>query len=145
MDMPMSGIDYTYVLRDLRQRKAKLEAAIAAIEELVGPLTPVTGTALEAVIEPVAEENSSSPLIGPYTGKTIIASATDFLRSAGKPQHISMILHALRQGGYHTNSKNLYRTVYNTLNSNLDKEISRTRGGHWGLKEWNQQKESSQQ
>lgn len=143
--MPMEAIDYTYVLRDLRQRKAKLEAAITAIEEMVGPLTPVTGTTLETSIKPVEEENTSLPLIGPYTGKTIIYAATDFLRKAGKPQHISMILQALTQGGYHTNSKNLYRTVYNTLNQNLDKEISRARNGHWGLKEWNQQKETPQQ
>ena len=143
--MPMEAIDYTYVLRDLRQRKAKLEAAIAAIEEMVGPLTPVTGTALESGIKPIEEESTSFPLLGPYTGKTIIAATTDFLRRAGKPQHISMILQALKDGGHHTNSKNLYRTVYNTLNSNLEKEISRTRGGHWGLKEWNQQKETTQQ
>jgi len=142
--MSMEAVEYTLVLRDLRQRKARLEAevtkletAISAIESLVGPLTAVSGTEIESGIKPI-EEGQSTPLIGPYTGKTIIAASTDFLRTAGKPQHISNILDALKRGGLHTNSKNLYRTVYNTLNTNLEKELSRTHGGLWGLKEWDQ-------
>jgi hypothetical protein len=144
MDMPTEAIEYTFVLRDLRQRKAtleaevsKLEVAISAIEDLVGPLTPVSGTEIGTSIKPL-DEGQSTPLIGPYTGKTIVAATTDFLRTAGKPQHISNILTALKRGGIHSNSKNLYRTVYNTLNTNLEKELSRTHEGLWGLKEWDQ-------
>lgn len=133
--MPVESINYSEVLLDLRQRKAKLEAAIAVIEELIGQRTAAV---IETTIKPVVE-NATPPVIGPYTGKTIISAATDFLRQAGRPQHISLILHALKQGGLQTNSKNLYRTVYNTLNQNLDKDIARTRSGHWGLKEWNQE------
>jgi hypothetical protein len=141
--MAMEGIDYTYVLRDLRQQKGKLEAAVAkldaaivAIQGLVGPLTPATGLQVESSIRPL-DDSTLFPVDGPYTGKTIIAAATLFLREAGKPQHISNILDALKSGGLRTNSKSLYRTVYNTLNSNLEKEIFRTTNGLWGLKEWN--------
>jgi hypothetical protein len=141
--MTNSDINYRQVLDDLRLRRAKLDAAISAIEEIIG-------TGVPSALPPFKSPSEISPKVdglflspqteeandGPYAGKTIIAATTEFLQSTGKPQHITRIIDALKRGGLHTNSKSLYRTVYNTLTSHLDKRLVRNKQNVWGLKEW---------
>ena len=130
----MSDINYRQVLEDLRARRSKLDTAIAAIEEIVSTTQPANLPQLRLQSREI--DGPTPVAAGPYTGKTIIAATIEFLRTAGKPQHIAAILINLKRGGLSTNSKNFYRTVYNTLNNNLDKAITRDAAGNWGLKEW---------
>jgi len=138
-----NGIDYKEVLQDLHTRRAKLDAAIAAIEDILGAATappPPPAHATASAPTPMPAPRSSSR--GPYTGKTIIAAVVQLLRSEERALATTVILSKLIEGGLKTHSKSFYRTLYNTLNSNLDKELTRKeKGGPWGLKEWEAKKE----
>lgn len=130
----------TKALGDLRQERerlvtaiTKLDAAIAAVEAVIGP---ASSGVLIVDPDPLHAENASRPLFGPYTGKTIIAAAVEYLRYAKTPQPTNLIVNNLRSGGIKSDSKSLYRTLYNTLNNNLEKMITRYPDGKWGLKEW---------
>ena len=138
-----SGIDYKEVLQDLRERRLKLDAAISAIEDIIGAApAPTQGIARVPVIAPPLSSTGAKP--GPYKGKTIIAAVMEMLRSEGKPLGTTVILRKLMEGGLKTHSKSFYRTLYNTLNSNLDKELTRKeKGGPWGLKEWEKKEEQA--
>jgi hypothetical protein len=137
--MSNNGINYIDVLADLRGRREKLDIAIAAIEEIVDS-APKRETAPvlppRAITSPGTVIGLSVPAVGPYSGMTVIGAAMSFLRNAGSPRDTKAIVKGLLSGGFHTNSKSFYRTLYNTLNSNLDKEITRNKNGAWGLKEW---------
>src|SRR6266542_1019002 len=118
MDMSQTSIDYKSVLADLMARRARLDAAIAAIEEFVG-------TGVEAdTAPPPAPVQPDKISVGPsreYRGMTIAAATIKFLKSVGAPQPTRTIADALRLGGIGSDSRNMYRTVYNTLNNRLDK------------------------
>jgi hypothetical protein len=139
--MVHSNVDYMRVLDDLKARRAKLNAAITAIEEIVGLAPPTAAADLKSfVVQGPAngspDEGRTASGFRPFADKTIVAAAADFLRSSGQPQSTNTIVTALKSGGISSHSKNLYRTLYNTLNNNLDKEIMRDDRGYWGLKEW---------
>jgi hypothetical protein len=130
MDMSQTtNIDYRSVLADLMARRAKLDAAIAAIGELAG--NDNGEPPLKISFPPVTRE---------YRGMTIADATIKFLKTAGKPQLTGDIARALRLGGIGSASKNMYRTVYNTLNNRLDKHQDITKeGAKWGLSEWKTQ------
>jgi hypothetical protein len=130
--MSHTSIDYKSVLADLMTRRAKLDAAIAAIEEF----TSHNGNELNSQPKHVL------PLHREYRGMTIAAAAIKFLKEAGHPQLTRTIADALRVGGISSNSRNLYRTLYNTLNNRMDKHQDITKeGAKWGLSEWQQHAE----
>ena len=137
--MSNNGIDYSEVLADLRARRNKLDIAIAAIEEIVDS-APKSQSISILPPRPTTSQTSmiglAVPAVGPYSGMTVIGAAIAYLRSEGSPRDTKAIVKGLLSGGFHTNSKSFYRTLYNTLNSNIDKEITRKRGGAWALKEW---------
>jgi hypothetical protein len=145
--MTNNDINYKQVLDDLKTRRAKLDAAISAIEEIVGTVLPSNLPTFRLQPDQNAPVGHSAAAVGitdadiavvtgPYTGKTIIAATTEYLKSVGRAQHITTIIDALTKGGLHTNSKSLYRTVYNTLTTNLEKGLVRNDQNVWGLKEW---------
>ena len=119
-------------LEELKARRAKLDAAISAIEDIIGEQNAGIGN------EPIGDIRMRR-LSGnvPYRGMTTASAAIQLLRSVGKPMQTADIAKAIREGGVHTLSKNFYRTLYNTLNNRLDKEMTKI-GGKWGLKEWEQ-------
>jgi hypothetical protein len=125
--MSSSNIEGKRFLEELKARRAKLDAAISAIEEVIG--------------EHAAVDERPRHLPGnlPYRGMTTVASAILLLKTVGKPMLTADMTKVLREGGVQTNSKNFYRTLYNTLNNRLDKEMTKV-GGKWGLKEWEQKK-----
>jgi hypothetical protein len=132
--MSQSAVNYKSVLEDLRNKRSKLDVAISAIEEMVGESHPVPPWEV-----PVAANHAPSaprvPTNGIYSNKTIAASAIHFLHLSGSPQSTGVIVEALKRGGISSQSKNLYRTLYNTLNSRVDKDILKE-GKKWGLVEW---------
>jgi len=139
--MSQTGISYRAVLIDLRERKAKIDAAIAAVEDILAVVEPQQ---YDGPPEP-PEEYDAPRIIrriptptGPYSEMTIAAAAIHFLGLMGKPQNTADIVVGLRRGGLSSQSKNLYRTLYNTLNNHLDKGITKE-GAKWGLTQWHQQ------
>lgn len=118
-------------LADLRSQRAKIDGLIAAIEETLGQT--------ESRTQDVPENGASGHRRrGPYSGMTIAAAAIQFLRSAGKPQRTAQVMNALRDGGLKSSSKSLYRTIYSTLDSHVDKGSITKSEGKWGLPEWEQ-------
>ncbi len=130
--MSQTSINYKSVLADLMARRARLDAAIAAIEEFVG-----TG---EADTPSTSVQPTRVGLSREYRGMTIAAATIQFLKSKSEPQLTRTIADALRLGGLGSNSRNMYRTVYNTLMNRLDKHQDIVKEGpKWGLAEWRQQ------
>jgi len=141
--MSQAGSSYRTVLTDLQARRAKIDAAISAIEEILSFVDPAQSD--DSYISPDLSEAEPRRVInriptptGPYSEMTIAGAAIHFLGLMGKPQSTGDIMLALKKGGLSSQSKNLYRTLYNTLNNRLDKEISKD-GTKWGLKQWQQQ------
>jgi hypothetical protein len=142
--MSHAGISYRAVLTDLQVRKAKIDAAISAIEDILSVVEPLQSEIDDLPDLPLDYDAprhiNRNPLptpTGQYAEMTIAASAIHFLASMGKPQSTGIIAEALKRGGLASKSKNLYRTLYNTLNNRLDKEITKN-GKKWGLKQWEQ-------
>lgn len=132
--MGQTSVNYKSVLEDLLARRAKLDAAIAAIEEFAG------GRESDDSGSPTRSKNLVVAVSREYRGMTIAAAAMQFLRAAGKPQSTGTIANTLKMGGIGSASKNMYRTVYNTLNNRRDKHQDIVKaGGKWGLAEWSQQ------
>jgi hypothetical protein len=116
-------------LEDLRSQRAKLDSLISAIEERLG--------------ESESSENTTGngrarAAHGTYYRMTIGDAAIHYLQSVGSPQLTADIATGLLQGGLRSNSKSLYRTVYNTLNIRCDKGDVFKDGAKWGLTEWQQ-------
>lgn len=130
----MGHMNYKLFLADLRARRAKLDAAISAVEDILGE-APQSNAKSEPEQRSFLESATSDQI---YRDMTIAAAAIHFLKFAGKPQSTGAIVTALQRGGIPSQSKNLYRTLYNTLNNRLDKELTRE-GKKWGLQEWRQQ------
>ena len=126
---------YKRVLDDLKVRRAKLDAAISAIEGLIGELgTPPASPRFD---EPAHVQETRQL---PYANMTIADAAIQFLRSTKKPQKTADIADALQRGGIRSNAKDMYRTVYGTINNRYDKGKDFTKSGaKWGLTEWQQQ------
>ena len=134
MDFMNQNLDYRLVLADLRARRVKLDAAISAIEAILGETRPPVNETLFPETRPDSQNTAPN---GAYSQLTIAAAAAHYLESAGKPQTMISLVEGLRRGGIPSKSKNLYRTLYNTLNSKLDTEFTRD-GKKWGLAKWRQ-------
>lgn len=120
----------------LRHRRAKIDALILAIEEFDDDGSSRDTSETDVATEPSSTLVPMTTTGGVYSEMTIAGAAIHFLRTAGKPQATTEIIRALQRGGSSTKSKNMYRTVYNSLNTKLDKGLITKRKGKWGLKEW---------
>ena len=132
--MTQANINTKAYLEYLRDRRAKIDALIKAIVEFDD----------DGSESDTRDSNSSPSAFAPgiYADMTIAGAAMHFLKSAGKPQGTIGIVQALKRGGTKTASKNLYRTVYNSLNTKVDKGLITKARGKWGLAEWQQQQEN---
>jgi hypothetical protein len=138
--MSQNSVNYKCVLDDLRAKKIKLETAISAIEEMLGE-----SSVGENVSQPERHSKAQSATAATsyfYSRSTIADAAIHVLQTAGTPQDTPTIVTALRQGGIKSKSKSLYRTVFNAMNTKVDKGIVTKTNGKWGLAEWQQQQEN---
>jgi hypothetical protein len=133
----MSTIDYEAVLADLREKRDKLDTAIAAIEQLVLGRVAAPGQAIAAGSispgQPDASEVSRTIESDTFFGMTASDATRKYLRMTKRPASLNAILAALQEGGYLTNSKNFYSNLYTTL-SRLDDFVKV--GKNWALVEW---------
>jgi len=131
--MSNPSIDYQCVLKDLRARRDRMTAAIEAVEQIIGELHP-NGSQASTVSAPVAVSHVGSDI---YRTMTIKDACIHFLRANGGVQPTTALVQALRTGGIKSQSKSLYRTVYNILTEESKREdgkiVRREKG--WGLRE----------
>jgi hypothetical protein len=119
-------INYEEVLADLREKRSGLDAAIAAIEKMLG-LACETSVGGSKAVETAVSEDS-------FLGMSTPLAAERYLRLAKKPKTTAEIAEALQNGGIHSTSENFVNTVYTALSRN-DKVIRLGRG-RWSLREW---------
>lgn len=124
-------------LATLKREQAKIARAITAIEEVLGSMEeqqqvdPYLFHVPET--EPLAAANPAPT--GRYADMTIGDAAVAFLRTSGKPQRMKDIIQGLVNGGMRSQSKNLYRMIYNILSNRLEKDVAKF-DSRWGLREW---------
>ena len=123
-------------LATLRREREKLDAAIAALEVLV----TTNGSGTESGDKVLAVSAPSSVVSTRYENMTMKEASVDYLRSLPAHAHQSTraIADGIRAGGIRTSSVNLYRTLYNVLNVDSEKDngvISKV-GSFFGLREW---------
>ena len=131
--MSSPSIDYKFVLKDLRARRDRMNAAIEAVEQIIGELHP-NGSQSSLVNAPTSVSLVGSDI---YRMMTIKDACIHFLRANGGVQPTTAFATALRAGGIKSQSKSLYRTIYTILTEESKREdakVVRKEKG-WGLRE----------
>jgi hypothetical protein len=125
--------DYTAVLADLRARRAQLDAAIQALEAVVG--SPAAATRSPP---PQERPPGTRALPKSFVGLSVLDAAKQHLQRTGHSLRTTEILGALQQGGVALTGKSPINSLGAILNSNLRKDagIVRERRGVWALAAW---------
>jgi hypothetical protein len=134
----METPSYDALLADLRTRRARLDAAISVIEDLVAS-GDLAGVATTSIGSPSYGANSDQEIPSDaFFGMTITDATKKYLGMVKKKQSTKQIMDALERGGMPHKAKKFYLTVYTTLRR-ADKakrhEIVKV-GNDWGLPEW---------
>ena len=130
------SIDYEAVLADLRDKRASLDAAIAAIEQLVlgRPVVASEPAEVAEAHQPAAPASSKIDSDS-FFGMSAADAAKKFLRMVKRPQQGKAIHDALLEGGFTTTAKNFYSNLYTAMMRSDDiVNLGGTKG--WGLAEW---------
>jgi hypothetical protein len=133
--MASDSINYGAVLQDLRTKRAAIDAAITAMEQIVS----LGATDLESTgsISVAGNSEPSELRKDSFFGLTIPDAIRKALRIAKQPLTLSALTANLRQGGMLSNAGDLMRTVSATL-ARMKKnegEVVQVQGG-WALREW---------
>jgi len=132
--MPRSdGADYAAVLADLREQRARLDAAILALEAVMAVPKAATQAPLSLPAPPAV------PAMAPdYHGMTVHEAALRYLQSKAVGQRTTQILQALQSGGVALTGKSPINSLGAILNGNLKRQgqIVKLKRGVWGLSAW---------
>jgi len=125
--------DYAAVLADLRTRRTQLDAAIQALEAVVGGPAGATRSPLPKQPSPNSHATPKS-----FVGLSVLDAAKRHLQQTGHSLRTTEILGALQQGGVALTGKSPINSLGAILNSNLKKGsgIVRERRGVWALAAW---------
>ena len=126
--MSQEQIDYAVVLEDLKKRREKLDAAIAAIATILGDPSAAITASVGNGEEVIGAVKSDS-----FFNMSVPDAIRKFLRMTKRPQKANIIAKALQDGGIHTLSKNFYANVFTTLKR--DPNFVKVKK-EWGLAEW---------
>lgn len=116
-------------LADLKVRRTKLDAAIAAIEELLG-VAPSAAANVATPSESMVNGQISSDA---FFGMSIPDAVKKYLRMVRRKQPTLVIARALEGGGFQHSSKYFPNTVRTAL-GRMDEVVQV--GKEWGLAEW---------
>jgi len=130
--METEAMNYEVVLTWLRAKHAAVEKAIAGIEELRGLEAATDGGAPTRTLTSGME--SGNVASDAFFSLNIADAARKYLTMVKKPQSAQQIADALKQGGFHTTSKNFTVTVYSVLARQED--LTRVKRGQWALIAW---------
>jgi hypothetical protein len=120
------------VIKDLRTKQRELKEKVERIEATILSLQEVFGGQMVLPAAGSITQTNPPASKGSYAGMPIGQASIRLLKSAGAPKKTREIADALEQGGLH--SSDMYRAVYNALDSNEEAEM--LEGKRWGLKEW---------
>jgi hypothetical protein len=120
-------VDYESVLADLRARRDQLDAAISAIEAMLGISTDDTIASVARVMESKEIKDDT------FLGMSVPAATRKYLLMMKRPQSTQEIADALRRGGIHSTAKHFSTTIYTALSRQED--VVRL-GKKWSMKEW---------
>lgn len=125
--------DYAVVLSDLRQRRARLDAAILALEAVV--CVPGGAARSPAAKAPAPGTKAATKS---FVGLSVLDAAKCHLQRTGHSLRTTEILSGLQQGGVALTGKSPINSLGAILNSNLKKGagIVRERRGVWALAAW---------
>ncbi len=130
--------DVGALLADLRAKRAKLDAAIAAIEEYAGT-APSGSVTLPAINVAIRGSSGDGQTIAPdaFFSMSVVDAAVKYLDIVKKPQSLKDVTTALEKGGLIHQSKKFETTVYAML-SRAEKRGDRVRRFHknWALASW---------
>jgi hypothetical protein len=121
-----SAPDLARVLTDLRQKRARLDEAIRAIEDLLGNSNVDSASdspqsarfeLLDALDQQHSSGYSNAPMRqGPFDGLSILTATREVLAQAREPRTAIEIASLLVSGGYQAKSRNFANTVAAVLN-----------------------------
>lgn len=133
----VQGDPYALVLNDLREKRDRLNAAIAAIEEIRGIGSLQTILASEAG-QPSNEGAPGNLGAGAFLGMSIPDATKKLLTHERRAMANPEIWQKLKAGGLHLNSADPVNTVGSVLSRRFDKvgDLVRVGRGTWGLAEW---------
>lgn len=119
-------IDYEQVLADLKARRAQLDSAIAAIEQMIGGITSAVPGVKTAESIDIAEDA--------FHGMSIADATKKYLSMVKRKRSTKEIMEALEDGGLPSSA---YNTVYAVLRRREEQvgDIVKV-GNDWGLAEW---------
>jgi hypothetical protein len=120
------SIDYEQVLTDLKARRAQLDSAIAAIEQIMGSITAAVPGLKAPELSDIAEDA--------FHGMSIADATKKYLGMVRRKQSTKEIMAALEQGGL---PHSAYNTVYAVIRRREEQvgDIVKV-GSDWGLAEW---------
>lgn len=116
-------------LADLKARRTKLDAAINAIEELLGLAS--SNASQQASSQEIATNGAIAT--DAFFGMSIPDAVKKYLRLTRRKQASAAIARALEQGGFQHSSKYFPNTVRTAL-GRMDDVVQV--GKEWGLAEW---------
>jgi hypothetical protein len=129
--MEKPPVDYKAVLDDLKGKRIGIDAAIKAVEQILGQ-------APSAAAEVAASIDGSAPLRSDtFFGMGIGDAAVKYLTLTKAPRSTNAIMKALEEGGLTHTSKNFYGTVFTALKrrSEIEEDVTKVKK-EWGLSAW---------
>jgi len=142
------GTDFETLLSALEEERANLDKMIAWVKGKL-PKADTNGSAkVEQVIALRANEPVRFPRLKPDTffKMSFPKAIAECLNIMRRPLSAREITNALQEGGLTHKAKDLYQTVFPTLQRMKDKgEVDKLPNGDWGLAEWYRQKTSQPQ
>jgi hypothetical protein len=126
--------DIATIIRDLKKRRAELDASIASLERAYGA-TPRTGEDGPAAFNGGDQHPTELPR-GAFLGKSLPSAIKLYLSAMKMKQTDREIAAALREGGVESTSDNFEKVVTGCLNRmKASGEVLRFKDG-WGLTEF---------
>jgi hypothetical protein len=134
--MAQEPVNYEAVLVDLRARRAQIDAAIAAIEQLQNVLAGQPGggggdggPSTRAIDLSDIEDDA-------FFGLSIVEAAKKYLGMVKRKQGVKEIAEALDRGGLPHTSTDFVNTVGTMLRRANDPDLAKVGRGDWGLASW---------
>ena len=141
------GIDFEALLATLEEERANLDKMIAWVKWKL-PKADSNGAAkIEQMIAQRSEVMRFPRLKSDTFFKMSFPQAiTECLNIMKRPMSARDITNALQEGGLTHKAKDLYQTVFPTLQRMKEKgEVDKLPNGDWGLAEWYRQKSAQSQ
>ncbi len=128
---------YDAIIQDLKNQRAKLDAAIAALEALRDTGAPAPVPATRAEEKMVLADNGSNNL---FRAMSIPDAAIKLLGLRDRPMKNPEIAQELKAGGLIMNSADPVNTIGSVLTRRFNErgDIVKIGRGMWALKEWRQ-------